>query len=118
MFLVPMGDLEWGAVGVGYYTWKSLLLRNMVGGGLFVGAVFWYLYPAGRGMLARVLRWGLCHSGSEWSNGKVRGLEGNIIIGVSSGREGEANGDELKIATLSRGEKMNGDNLPHSGSPL
>jgi len=37
MFIVPMGDLEWGAVGVGYYTWKSLILRNMIGGGFFCG---------------------------------------------------------------------------------
>jgi hypothetical protein len=49
MFLVPMGDLEWGAVAVEYYTWKSLIPRNMVGGGLFVGDVYWYLYLSGEG---------------------------------------------------------------------
>lgn len=35
---------------VGLYIWKSMipaLLGNMVGGGLFVGVVYWYLYLAG-----------------------------------------------------------------------
>ena len=36
--------------GVGYYIWKSLIpttLGNMVGGGLFVGTAYWYLYLTG-----------------------------------------------------------------------
>jgi hypothetical protein len=86
-----------------------------------VGAVIGICISAGRGMLARVLRWGLCRGAIREARGPMgreRGLEGSTIIGVPSGREGEANGDELKIASLSRGGKMNGDNLPHSGSPL
>lgn len=37
-------------ISVGYYIWKSLiptLLGNIVGGGLFVGAAYWYLYLTG-----------------------------------------------------------------------
>jgi hypothetical protein len=37
--------------------------------------------------------------------GREKGLEGNTVIGVLSGCEGEVYGDELKIASLSRGGK-------------
>jgi hypothetical protein len=106
---------------VGYYTWKSLILGNMAGGGLFVGAVFWYLYLSGEWDVGASFEVGAVESAIREARGPMgreRGLEGNIIIGAPSGRKGEANGDELKIASLSRGGKMNGDNLPHSGSPL
>lgn len=51
MFFVPMAIFE-GApqLSVGYYIWKSMmpsLLGNIVGGGLFVGATYWYLHLAG-----------------------------------------------------------------------
>ena len=39
-------------IGVGLYIWKSMIptaLGNIVGGGLFVGAVYWYLYLTGVG---------------------------------------------------------------------
>ncbi len=39
-------------IGVGLYIWKSLIpttLGNLVGGGVFVGAVYWYLYLTGNG---------------------------------------------------------------------
>lgn len=35
---------------VGFYIWKSLipaLIGNLVGGGFFVGVMYWYLYLAG-----------------------------------------------------------------------
>lgn len=35
---------------VGYYIWKSMIpaaLGNIVGGGLFVGVMYWYLFLAG-----------------------------------------------------------------------
>jgi hypothetical protein len=35
---------------VGYYIWKSMipsLLGNIVGGGLFTGGIYWYLFLAG-----------------------------------------------------------------------
>ena len=47
MFFVPMsiflGDPE---ISVGYYIWKSMipaLIGNIVGGGLFIGVVYWYM---------------------------------------------------------------------------
>ncbi|KAF6232802.1 hypothetical protein HO173_009016 [Letharia columbiana] len=39
-------------IGVGLYIWKSMIpttLGNVVGGGLFVGGMYWYLYLTGEG---------------------------------------------------------------------
>ena len=39
-------------IGVGLYIWKSMIpttLGNIVGGGLFVGGIYWYLYLTGPG---------------------------------------------------------------------
>ncbi|KAK4696677.1 hypothetical protein P7C71_g1286, partial [Lecanoromycetidae sp. Uapishka_2] len=39
-------------IGVGLYIWKSMIpttLGNLIGGGLFVGGVYWYLYLTGTG---------------------------------------------------------------------
>lgn len=39
-------------IGVGLYIWKSLIpttLGNVIGGGLFVGGMYWYLYLTGEG---------------------------------------------------------------------
>ncbi|OQO03027.1 hypothetical protein B0A48_11311 [Cryoendolithus antarcticus] len=50
MFLVPIGIFNGAPFGVGYYIWKSMipaLLGNTIGGGLFVGVVYWYLYMTG-----------------------------------------------------------------------
>ncbi|KAK9465941.1 Formate/nitrite transporter-domain-containing protein [Lipomyces arxii] len=47
MFLVPMGMINGSPISVGLFIWKSLILStlgNMVGGGFFVGALYWYLY--------------------------------------------------------------------------
>ena len=47
MFFVPMsiflGDPD---ISVGYYIWKSMipaLIGNIIGGGLFIGVLYWYL---------------------------------------------------------------------------
>lgn len=51
MFFMPLaiflGDSK---ISVGYYIWKSMIpagLGNIVGGGLFVAGMYWYLYLAG-----------------------------------------------------------------------
>lgn len=51
MFFVPMGIWQ-GTPGVtvGLYIWKGIipaLIGNIIGGGLFVGAYFWYQYLQG-----------------------------------------------------------------------
>lgn len=51
MFFVPMGIWQ-GAPGitVKLYIWKGIipaLIGNIIGGGVFVGALYWYLHLAG-----------------------------------------------------------------------
>lgn len=51
MFYIPLG-IFLGApnITVGKYIWKSMLpstLGNIVGGGLFVGTLYWYLHLTG-----------------------------------------------------------------------
>lgn len=51
MYFVPMAIFEGSPdISVGYYIWKSMIpsaIGNIIGGGLFVGGVYWYLYLAG-----------------------------------------------------------------------
>lgn len=51
MFFIPLAIFEGSTnITVGYYIWKSMIpaaLGNIVGGGLFVGVLYWYLYLAG-----------------------------------------------------------------------
>ena len=52
MFFIPNGIWCGAPCGAGYYIWKSLiptLLGNLVGGGLFVSTIYWYLYLTGEG---------------------------------------------------------------------
>lgn len=52
MYFIPLA-IFLGApkpLTVGYYIWKSMipsLLGNIIGGGLFTGVIYWYLYLAG-----------------------------------------------------------------------
>lgn len=49
-FFIPLGIWVGAPISVRYYIWKSLIpttLGNTVGGGLFVGAAYWYLYLTG-----------------------------------------------------------------------
>ena len=53
MFFIPVA-IFYGHpdIGVGLYIWKSMIpttLGNIVGGALFVGAIYWYLYLTGPG---------------------------------------------------------------------
>lgn len=52
MFFIPIGIwVETPGVTVGLYIWKGIipaLIGNIVGGGLFVGAYFWYQYLQGQ----------------------------------------------------------------------
>ena len=50
MPFIPIGIWNGALFGVAYYIWKSLIpttLGNMAGGGLFFGAIYWYLYLTG-----------------------------------------------------------------------
>ena len=48
MFLIPIGIFNGAPIGVGYYIWKSMipaLIGNTIGGGFFVGVVYWLVMP-------------------------------------------------------------------------
>jgi hypothetical protein len=56
MFFIPMGIWQ-GApkVTVGLYIWKGIIpafIGNVIGGGLFVGVLYWYLNLQGEGAVA------------------------------------------------------------------
>lgn len=131
MFFIPMGIWNGAPLTVGYYIWKSLIpttLGNIVGGGLFVGGIYWYLYLTGEGdvevsfdtgPLASAMRFG-GPMGRDKSFANVKEYrESNredvhVIEGVISHEADEG----LKIASPGKGGKMVGDHLPHSGGPL
>jgi hypothetical protein len=49
MFYVPVGIFSGAPISVGLYIWKSMIpaaLGNIIGGGVFVGVVYWYLHLA------------------------------------------------------------------------
>ncbi|KAF1990482.1 hypothetical protein K402DRAFT_348643 [Aulographum hederae CBS 113979] len=55
MFFIPQAIWVGAPISVGYYIWKSLIptaLGNIVGGGIFVGAIYWYLYLTGEAGVA------------------------------------------------------------------
>ncbi|GAB7343063.1 hypothetical protein MBLNU457_1149t1 [Dothideomycetes sp. NU457] len=51
MFFIPTGIFYGNPkITVGYYIWKSMipsLIGNIIGGGLFVGVMYWYLFLTG-----------------------------------------------------------------------
>lgn len=53
MFYIPLAIfLHHPKISVGYYIWKSMIpagLGNIVGGGLFVAIIYWYLFLVGQG---------------------------------------------------------------------
>ena len=91
----------------------------MVGGGLFVGAVYWYLYLTGEGDVGVSFDVGVVQSAIQDAGGptgRMRDGQGNVIVGVPS--EADGGREESKIASPSRGGKMHDDRLPHAGSLL
>jgi formate/nitrite transporter FocA (FNT family) len=50
MFYIPLGIFEGAPISVGLYIYKSMIpaaLGNIIGGGLFVGTLFWYVHMSG-----------------------------------------------------------------------
>lgn len=79
---------------VGYYIWKSMipsLLGNIIGGGLFTGVVYWYLFLAGNDVEIHFDTMPMDHpvcscQGYGHSNGSVK--EGHSHMIPSSGNVG------------------------------
>ncbi|KAL8662865.1 MAG: hypothetical protein Q9202_004379 [Teloschistes flavicans] len=120
MYFIPIAI--WNShpdISVSFYIWKSLiptLLGNLLGGGVFVGAIYWYLYLTGAGAVD--IDFNIGGLGSAMEAGGPMGrmgsrnqgdsepqvIEGKVVQQESGGSSGE-NLDE-------------GHQLPHSGSGM
>ncbi|KAL1633299.1 hypothetical protein SLS56_002932 [Neofusicoccum ribis] len=112
MFFIPLGIWCGAPFGAGYYIWKSMIptaLGNIVGGVLFVGTAYWYLYLTGEiGVNVRFDIGSLSTAeevGGPMRNGKKleRDANGNFMNGVDP---------DSQTRVIER------DQLPHSSSPL
>lgn len=75
MYFIPQAIFSGAPFGVGYYIWKSMIptaLGNMVGGGLFVGAAYWYLYLSGEAGVAISFDIGSIDTAVEGGAGPLR----------------------------------------------
>jgi len=122
MFFIPIGIWNGAPFGVGYYIWKSLIpttLGNIVGDGLFVGAMYWYLYLTGEGSVDISFELDSLQSAMEAGGpmGRTETLvhNGRPIDGDST--QGQSD-NEVKIASPSCGGHIVGDHLPHSGGGM
>ena len=120
MFFVPV-SIFYGHpdIGVGLYIWKSMiptLLGNIVGGGVFVGGAYWYLYLTG--------------VGSDDITFNIGGLDSAMEVGGPMGRShrrsipDSARGEEKKQNEVMNG-KATGEghpdhvaSLPSSGQTM
>lgn len=116
MFFVPQAIWVGAPFGVGYYIWKSLIpttLGNIVGGGLFVGAPYWYLYLTGENDVD--ISFDLDPQATAMEAGGPMGAMRSRGADGSSG-ERTLNGVD---PTAERGEQFKErDYLPHSGSAM
>lgn len=135
MFFIPIGIWNGAPFGVGYYIWKSLIptaLGNMIGGGLFVGAIYWYLYLTGEdnvevsfdmgglasameagGPMGRTRTWSARHAAAAASQ------QPQVIEGIDSRGQQNYSSEEEKIASPGLGGHVSPQSqLPHSGAPL
>lgn len=91
-FLVPVGMFYGAEVGVGKYIYQSVIpvtLGNVVGGAVFAGLVFWFLY------------------------GREIGADGTAV-GPRRRREGEGEQREMAVARQASGETLF-DGVPKDG---
>ncbi|KAI4098827.1 MAG: hypothetical protein L6R37_006281 [Teloschistes peruensis] len=105
MFFIPISI--WNAhpdISVPFYIYKSLiptLLGNIVGGGVFVGAMYWYLYLMGTGAI---------DVDFNTSGGLGNAVEGRTQV-IDVVKQQQESG-------VSSGETLNSQQLPHPGSGM
>ena len=75
MFFIPLGIFLGADITVGTYIWKSMIastLGNIVGGGLFVGTAYWYLYLTGEAAVSISFNIGAEDTAVEGGAGPLR----------------------------------------------
>ena len=117
MYFIPIAI--WNShpvINVSFYIWKSLIpttLGNIIGGGLFVGAAYWYLYLTGTGAVEIDFNIGGLNTAME-AGGPMGRANNRPIPNGHHGSEGEI--IDGKILNASDAEGDPSDSLPHSGS--
>ena len=96
-------------ITTGFYIWKSMiptLLGNMIGGGIFVGAIYWYLYLTGGGAVEIDFNTGSLSSA----------LEAGGPMGRGSEKSKDVNGTDFSVIDGEKpSESSSNAQLPHSG---
>lgn len=113
MFFIP-NAIWYGHpdIGVGLYIWKSLIpttIGNIIGGGLFVGAAYWYLYMTGEGAVE--------------VDFNLDSLDTAMEVGGPMGRISRKKGSDHNNGAVIEGKDpiltpQQSINLPHSGSQM
>ncbi|KAL8713428.1 MAG: hypothetical protein Q9220_002627 [cf. Caloplaca sp. 1 TL-2023] len=121
MYFIPIAI--WNShpqITVSFYIWKSLIpaaLGNIVGGGLFVGVAYWYLYLTGEGAVDIDFNLGGLDSAMEAGGPMGRMMSKNQA--KPNGHHG-SKPDEIRSKVIEGLDpQVNGDasiQLPHSGS--
>ncbi|MCJ1472266.1 hypothetical protein MMC13_000913 [Lambiella insularis] len=112
MFFIPIGIWN-GApnITVGYYIWKSMIpsvIGNIIGGGIFVGAAYWYLYLTGEGSVNIDFNIGSLESAME-AGGPMEGEQQQQSVNDRTA----ANGHASHNGSIIEGQEP--PELPHSG---
>lgn len=109
MFFIPNGIWYGAPISVGLYIWKSMIasmLGNFVGGGLFVGAMYWYLYLTGESGVAINFNLGATQTAVEGGAGplRLRGRKHETI----DGHDPNNNSSSSQGSTMDNGAPMSG----------
>jgi hypothetical protein len=93
MFFIPIRIWTGAPFGVGYYIWLiPTTLGSMVGGDLFVGAIYWYLYLTEvsfdlGGLASAMAAGGRMRRDRRFDGQRING-DGSVIMGVPNHQEG------------------------------
>ena len=123
MYFIPIAI--WNShpqITVSFYIWKSLIpttLGNIIGGGLFVGAAYWYLYLTGTGAVEIDFNIGSLKTAME-AGGPMGRIDTNSRS-MPNGHDSSEGGVTLGKVITDSDPDVNGnpsDSLPHSGSHM
>ena len=98
-------------IGVGLYIWKSMIptaLGNTLGGGLFVGGMYWYLYLTGPG--SEDIKFDLGYLDSAMEAG------GPVGPSIRNSGPNSQSSQEEKNGTITKGKEPGEGHPNHVGS--
>ena len=121
MYFIPIAI--WNShpqITVSFYIWKSLIpttLGNIIGGGLFVGAAYWYLYLTGEGSIDIDFNIGGLDTAMEAGGpmGRLRSKNQQVQNGHRSSEPEVIEGKAVEEGDT-QGSSDSSAQLPHSGS--